>query len=376
MSDFLDFFARQADAALDLLRQLVEMESPSTDKAAVDRVVRFVAERARAAGATVTVVPQERWGDHLLARWGEGAGGFLLLCHLDTVWPVGTLAERPWRVEGERAFGLGVYDDKASAAIILTALEGLQALGLPPRYPVTVLFNSDEEVGSPSSRSLIEAEAARARVVFCIEPARPDGALKVWRKGTGRYTVTALGRAAHAGADHEKGINAIEELAHQVLRLQKMTDYGAGTTVNVGRIEGGTRANIVPDRAQVRVDVRVKTMTEWERISAAIEALQPVLPGARLIVEGGMSRPPMEASPVTLEPFRRAQEIAAGLGFILTADGTGGASDANFTAAMGVPTLDGLGALGDGAHSVDEHVLIPSLAERAALLAALLREWS
>jgi len=372
---FRDFFARRADAALDFLRQLVEMESPSTDKAAVDRVARFVAERARAAGAEVTVLPQERWGDHLLARWGDGAGGFLLLCHLDTVWPVGTLAERPWRVEGEQAFGPGVYDDKASAAIILAALEGLRALGLAPRHPVTVLFNSDEEVGSPSSRPLIEAEAARARVVFCVEPARPDGALKVWRKGTGRYTVTALGRAAHAGADHEKGVNAIEELAHQVLRLQGMTDYGAGTTVNVGRIEGGTRANIVPDRAQVRVDVRVKTMAEWERISAAIAALQPVLPGARLVVEGGMSRPPMEASPVTLEPFWRAQEIAAGLGLTLTADGTGGASDANFTAAMGIPTLDGLGALGDGAHSVDEYIFIPSLTERAALLAALLVEW-
>lgn len=372
---FLDFFAWRADTALDLLRGLVEIESPSTDKAAVDRVVRFVAERARAAGAEVTIIPQERWGDHLLARWGEGEGGFLLLCHLDTVWPIGTLAERPWRMEGEQAFGPGVYDDKASAAIILTALEGLQAMSLSPRYPVTVLFNSDEEVGSPSSRPLIEAEAARARVVFCIEPARPDGALKVWRKGTGRYTITALGRAAHAGADHERGINAIEELAHQVLRLQRMTDYGAGTTVNVGRIEGGTRANIVPDRASVRVDVRVKTMAEWEQISAAITALQPVLPGARLVVEGGMSRPPMEASPVTLEPFRRAQEIATGLGLTLTADGTGGASDANFTAAMGIPTLDGLGALGDGAHSVDEYIFIPSLAERAALLAALLREW-
>lgn len=360
---------------LDLLRQLVEMESPSTEKTAVDRVARFVAEQARAAGAAVTGVPQEHWGDHLLARWGDGEGGFLLLCHLDTVWPIGTLDQRPWRVEGERAFGPGVYDDKASAAILLTALEGLRDLGLSPRYPVTVLFNSDEEVGSPSSRALIEAEAARARVVFCVEPARPDGALKVWRKGTGRYVITALGRAAHAGADHEKGINAIEELAHQVLRLQRMTDYSAGTTVNVGRIEGGTRTNIVPDRARMRVDVRVKTMAEWERIHAAITALCPVIPGARLMVEGGMNRPPMELSPVTLEPFRRAQAIAAGLGLALTADGTGGASDANFTAAMGIPTLDGLGARGDGAHSTDEHIFIPSLTERAALLAALLVEW-
>lgn len=375
LSAIRDFFARRTDRMLDLLRQLVELESPSTDKGAVDRAMRFVAERARADGASVTFIPQERWGDHVLARWDDDEKGFLLLCHLDTVWPVGTLAERPWRVDGDRAFGPGCYDDKASAVIILTALEGLRELGLPLRHPVTVLFNSDEEMGSPSSRALIEAEAARARVVFCVEPARPDGALKVWRKGTGRYVITALGRAAHAGADHEKGINAIEELAHQVLRLQAMTDYTAGTTVNVGWIQGGLRANIVPDRAQIRVDVRVKTMAEWERISAAISALRPVLPGARLIVEGGLDRPPMEESPVTLEPFRRAREIAAAMGLSLTASGTGGASDANFTAAMGVPTLDGLGAIGDGAHSEDEYVLIPSLPERAALLAAMLVAW-
>ncbi len=375
LSTLRDFFARCTDGVLDLLRRLVELESPSTDKAAVDRVMRLVAERARASGASVTFVPQERWGDHLLARWGDGDGGFLLLCHLDTVWPVGTLAERPWRVEGDRVLGPGVYDDKASAAIILAALEGLRELGLAPRHPVTALFNSDEEVGSPSSRTLIEAEAARARVVFCIEPARPDGALKVWRKGTGRYVITAMGRAAHSGADHEKGINAIEELAHQVLRLQKMTDYATGTTINVGWIQGGLRANIVPDQAQIRVDVRVRTMAEWERISSAIGALLPVLPGARLVIKGELNRPPMEESPVTLGPFRRAQEIAADLGLSLTADGTGGASDANFTAAMGVPTLDGLGAIGDGAHSVDEYVLIPSLPERAALLAAMLVAW-
>ena len=375
LTAFRDFFVRRGGEMLDLLRQLVELESPSTDKAAVDRVMHFVAGRARAGSATVTFVPQQRWGDHVLARWGQGSGGFLLLCHMDTVWPVGTLSERPWRVEGDRALGPGVYDDKASAVIVLAALEGLRTMGLSPRHPVTVLFNSDEEVGSLSSRALIEAEAAQARVVFCMEPARPDGALKVWRKGTGRYVITALGRAAHSGADHEKGVNAIEELAHQVLRLQAMTDYAVGTTVNVGRIQGGLRTNIVPDRAQVWVDVRVKTTTEWERIAAAIAALRPVLPGARLTVEGRLSRPPMEESPVTLEPFRRAQEIAVALGLTLTADGTGGASDANFTAAMGVPTLDGLGAVGDGAHSVDEYVLIPSLPERAALLAALLTAW-
>jgi glutamate carboxypeptidase len=375
MTELRAYFSRHTEEILDLLRQLVELESPSTDKAATDRIGRFVAQIAREAGANVTVVPQERWGDHVLARWGEGETGFLLLCHLDTVWPVGTLAERPWRVEGERAFGPGCLDDKASAVIILEALKGLRNLGLAPSRPVTVLFNSDEEVGSRSSRALIEAEAARVGVVFCVEPARPDGSLKVRRKGAALYAITALGRAAHAGGDHERGVNAIEELAHQVLRLQGMTDYGVGTTVNVGWVQGGTRSNIVPDRARARVDVRMRTAAEGERMAAAIEGLQPVLPGAHLTVEGGLSRPPMEESPVTLEPFRRAQEIGADLGLMLTASGSGGASDSNFTAALGVPTLDGLGAVGNGAHSPDEYVLISSLSERAALMSALLSRW-
>ena len=375
MTDLRAYFVGRTDEMVDLLRRLVALESPSTDKAATDRIAQYVADVAREAGAEVTFVPQERHGDHLLARWGAGEGGFLLLCHLDTVWPVGTLEERPWRVEGDRALGPGCYDDKASAVIILAALKGLHDLDLLPTRPVTVLFNTDEEIGSPSSRPIIEAEAMRAGVVFCMEPALPDGALKVWRKGTGQYVVTALGRAAHAGADHERGVNAIEEIAHQVLRLQRMTDYEVGTTVNVGWIRGGTRTNIVPARAQVRVDLRVRTRAEGERMDAAIKALQPVLPGARLTVEGGLSRPPMEEGPVTLEPFRRAQKIAAELGLRLTAAGSGGASDGNFTAALGVPTLDGLGAVGDGAHSADEYVLIPSLPERAALLAALLTRW-
>jgi glutamate carboxypeptidase len=375
MTDLRMYFSQRAEDMLDLLRQLVELESPSTDKAGTDRIGRFVAQIAREAGASVTLVPQERWGDHVLVRWGEGEGGFLLLCHLDTVWPVGTLAERPWRVEGDKAFGPGCLDDKASAVVVLAALQGLADLGRAPSRPVTALFNSDEEVGSRSSRPLIEAEAAQAGVVFCVEPATPDGSLKVWRKGTARYVVTALGKAAHSGADHDKGVNAIAELAHQVLRLQGMTDYGLGTTVSVGWVQGGTRTNIVPDRAEARVDVRVQTAAEANRMVAAFDELQPVVPGARLTIEGGLSRPPMEESPVTLETFRRAQEIAAALGLTLTAGGSGGASDGNFTAAMGVPTLDGLGAVGDGAHSVGEYVLVPSLAERAALMAALLSRW-
>ena len=223
--------------------------------------------------------------------------------------------------------------------------------------------------------SLAESEAGRARVVFGVEPALRDGSLKGWRKGTGLYTITALGRATHAGADHEKGINAIEELAHQVLRLQGMTDYETGTTVSVDMVQGGTRTNVVPDRAEALVDVRVRTAAEGKRMVAAIKGLETVLPKARLIIEGGLSRPPMEESPLTLEPFRRAQKIGADLGLTLTASGSGGASDGNFTAALGVPTLDGLGAVGDGAHSPDEYVLVPSLPERTALMAGLLSRW-
>jgi glutamate carboxypeptidase len=381
MTDLHAHFSRLAPAILDLLRQLVEIESPSTDKAAADRIAHFVARAARDAGAGVTVVPQEERGDHVLARWdagagaGDGAGGFLLLCHLDTVWPLGTLAERPWRVEGDRAYGPGCLDDKSSAAVVLMALQGLRDLGLSPARPVTVLFNSDEEIGSRSSRALIEAQAARAEVVFCMEPALPDGALKTGRKGTAGFVVTARGRAAHAGSEHAQGINAIEELAHQILRLQAMTDYETGTTISVGWVRGGTRTNVVPDRAQARLDVRVETEAEGRRIVAAIEGLRPVLPGARLAIKGGLSRPPMAESPLTLEPFHRAREIAAGMGLALAGRPTGSSSDANFTAALGVPTLDGLGAVGVGAHSPEEHVLIPSLAERTALLAALLSRW-
>jgi glutamate carboxypeptidase len=375
MAELRAYFSQRTGEMLDLLRRLVELESPSTDKSATDRLGQCVAQVARERGASVTVVPQAHAGEHVLARWGEGEGGLLLLCHLDTVWPVGTLAARPWRVEGDAVFGPGCLDDKASVVIVLTVLQGLRDLGLAPGRPVTVLFNSDEEVGSRTSRSLIEAEAARAAAVLCVEPARPDGSLKVWRKGTARYVVTALGRAAHSGADHEKGINAIEELAHHILRLQAMTDYTVGTTINVGWVQGGVRTNVVPERAEARVDVRVRTAAEGLRLVAAIEGLQPVLPGARLVVEGGLSRPPMEESPVTLEPFRRAQEIAAGLGLTLTPGGSGGASDGNFTACLGVPTLDGLGAIGDGAHSPQEYVLLHSLAERAALMAALLLGW-
>ena len=370
------YFEQRTDDVVALLRQLVEIESPSTDRKATNAIGEAVAGIARSTGASVSTVAGHRRGDHVVARWGDDGPGFLILCHLDTVWSVGTLQDRPWRLEAERAYGPGCLDNKSGAAVALMALMGLRGLSLPPCLPVTAVFNSDEEVGSRTSRKLIEEQAERAELVICMEPAMPDGSLKAWRKGTGRYTVCALGHAVHAGSDHEMGINAIEELSHQVLRLQAMTDYAAGTTVSVGWARGGTRTNVVPERAEARVDLRVTTPEEGARMDAAIKDLRPVLPGSRLVVEGELSRPPMERSPLTLGPFVRVQQIAAEIGIELGANGSGGASDANFTAAIGVPTLDGLGAIGDGAHSVEEYVRVPSLAERSALLAAILTRWA
>ena len=376
MIDLVSYFAERRGIILDMVRQMVEVESPSLDKLAVDRMAELIAQMAEQAGGRVTLERREDRGNHAVARWGGEGPGFLVLSHIDTVFPVGTLAERPWRVEGNEAFGPGAYDTKSGAAITLSALSGLADLEVALKYPVTAIFNSDEEIGTDSSRALIEEEAAKARVVLVMEPGDPpDGALKLWRKGVGIVTVTAIGRSAHAGAAHRQGINAIEEVVHQILKIQAMTDYELGMTASVDVVRGGQRTNVVPDRAQIQVDVRVTTKAEGERITAAFEGLQPVLPGARLIVEGGLNRPPMEDSDVTRGPFNRACEIGAELGMALTGRGTGGGSDGNFTAAIGVPTLDGLGAEGGGAHTEGEYIVIDSLPRRAALMAALLSRW-
>ncbi|MCJ7739474.1 MAG: M20 family metallopeptidase [Anaerolineae bacterium] len=376
MIDLVSYFAERRGIILDMVRQMVEVESPSLDKRAVDRMAELMVHMAEQAGGRVSLERREDGGNHVVARWGGEGPGFLVLSHIDTVFPVGTLAERPWCVEGNEAFGPGAYDTKSGAAITLSALSGLADLGVALKYPVTAIFNSDEEIGTLSSRALIKEEAAKARVVLVMEPGDPpDGALKIWRKGVGIFTVTAIGRSAHAGAAHRQGINAIEEVAHQILKIQAMTDYELGMTTSVDVVRGGQRTNVVPDRAQIQVDVRVTTKAEGERMAAAFKGLQPVLPGARLIVEGGMNRPPMEDSDVTRGPFNRACEIGAELGMALTGRGTGGGSDGNFTAAMGVPTLDGLGAEGGGAHTEGEYIVIDSLPRRAALVAALLSRW-
>lgn len=366
----------QADM-IELLTRLVELESPSTDKPALDQLAAVLTSEVQALGATVDVLPQERAGNQVRARWGNaGPGGALLLAHMDTVWDLGTVALRPVRQEGELLYGPGAYDMKGGIVTSLWALRAMKELDLLPEQRVTLLLTSDEEVGSHTSRPLIEAEARAHDVVFVLEPSQlPAAALRTSRKGVGNFRVSVSGRAAHAGGNHEKGINAIEELARQVVILQGLTDYARGTTVNVGVIAGGTRSNVVPEEAWAEVDVRVVDEEEAARIEAAVGGLTPILEGTAISVTGGVGRPPLVRTPAIASLFSQARDLAAQLGFELEESSTGGGSDGNFTAALGVPTLDGLGVVGDQAHAVDEYIRTDSLPQRSALLAALLRSW-
>lgn len=376
--DWQNYFTERQRDIIETLRQLVEFESPSTDKVAMDRLMDFVAGRLQALDAQIEFFPQTAAGNHLAATWPAdplNAAPILLLFHLDTVWPLGTLATMPWSETDGVLRGPGVYDMKAGAAMMLVVLRALRDWGVRLRHPIRLLFTSDEEVGSITSRALIESEARKAALVLCMEPALPDGSLKTARKGVGEFVVTAYGRSAHAGADHSKGVNAIEELAHHIIAIQRLTDYERGLTVNVGVIRGGTASNVVPDKATLEVDMRVEHVEDAEWVAQQLAALEPVLTGAQLEISGGLNRPPMEHTPLIAQTFAKAQSIAAGIGLHITEGSTGGGSDANFTAALGVPTLDGLGAVGDGSHSLDEHVIAASLPQRAALLTAIITQW-
>jgi glutamate carboxypeptidase len=356
-----------------LLRTLVETESPSHDKAAVDRVGAIVAEKARKLGATVEIIPNTETGDHVLSTWGSGKERILLLCHMDTVFPLGTIQKTPFREEGDKIFGPGTLDMKAGIVIALAAIEEAQKQGLS--RPVTLLCTSDEEIGSDTSREYIERLAKESALVLVMEGALLDGSLKTWRKGVGGFWIKVKGRAAHSGGDHQAGRNAIEEMAHQVIAIQKLTDYSKQTTLNVGVIQGGTVSNVVPEEANIEVDVRVMQPGEWERIEAAVKSLKPVLDGTTIEVTGGLNRPPMPFDDRMKATFEKAQSIAVKIGMNLTAGGTGGASDGNFVAPLGIPVLDGMGAVGDGYHSEREYIFTASMEQKARLIASLIHAW-
>ncbi len=373
MKEFLEYAESHSEEILGTLQHMVEMESFTADKASTDILGGFIKERFEELGAQVRLVPQEEVGDHLVADVGEGDQQVLLLCHMDTVWPTGTIQQRPFRVVAGLGYGPGILDMKAGIAIALHALETLKAHNLAPQQRVRILVNSDEEVGSTTSRQLIEEEAKKSAQVFCLEPgAGKEGALKTGRKGVGMFQVRVTGRAAHAGNEPEKGISAVEEMAHQILRLHSLTDLGRGTTVNVGVVQGGTVRNQIAAFAEAMVDLRVTTMQEAERVQSEILGSTPVLPGAGVEVSGGLNRPPMERTESTALLLNAVRRFADPLGIKLSEAQVGGGSDAQFAAAMGVPVLDGLGGVGEGPHADHEYIVVAELPRRVALLASIL----
>jgi glutamate carboxypeptidase len=382
-SGLLTYFTARTDEMLLAIETLVKQETPSHDKARLDAFAAYAATRYGATGAAVELLETAEHGNHLRVTFApEGAGNAsgwratkpaLILCHYDTVWPVGTLERLPFRVEEGKAYGPGIFDMQSSLVLAEYALRALKDLALPLPRPVTLLITSDEEIGSHSSRALIEEEARRSAYVLVMESPLPGGVLKTSRKGVGSYRVQITGRAAHAGVEPEKGISAVHELAHQVLQLHGLTDLEQGTTVNVGVVQAGTAANVVAAAAVAEVDVRAWTQAEAERVGAALAQLQPLLRGAQVRVEGGWNRPPLERT-ATSALYTQARQIGLQLGLDLGEGGTGGGSDGNFTGALGVPTLDGLGVPGHGAHADHEHIEVDQIAGRAALLVALLLE--
>jgi len=362
----------QAGWMRDALRRLVEVESPSDSKAAVDACGAVAARIAEGIGGRVKRHRQREFGDVLEIRWGATGGrGILLLGHLDTVWPLGTLAKMLWREKGGRIYGPGVLDMKAGVVMALMAMRALAELEMSP--PVTLLLNSEEEIGSPVSRAITEKLARKANAVLVLEPAQ-GLACKTARKGVGQYRIDVTGVASHAGVDFERGHSAVLELARLLEKVAAFSDLRVGRTVNPGVVGGGTRSNVIPEHAWAEVDVRIAKASDAAKVERLFSELRCADKKCKLKISGGLNRPPMERGPGTVKLYKAARGIARELGFDLDEAATGGGSDGNFTAALGIPTLDGLGAVGDGAHAAHEHLVVEHLVPRTALLAGLIAD--
>jgi glutamate carboxypeptidase len=377
-ADLLRLLKPRLPQMLSVLRTFVLAESPSLEKTPADRCCAIVAAEWRRQGARVERLAQKHRGDQLRVNWpsqkSRAAGQLLVLGHYDTVYATGTLATMPFRVCAGKAYGPGTFDMKAGMVQALFALEALRQTHTPLRKRIVFLWTSDEEIGSDSSRQLIEAEARRSDAVFVLEPSfGPRGLLKTARKGVGEAELIVHGRASHAGLAPQEGVNAVHELARQIARLERWNDLRRGISVNADVIEGGTRVNVIAERARAVVDLRALRLADMRRLEQRLRALRPVTPGARLEIHGGFNRAPMERK-VSAALFSRAKSLAAQMGLSIGECVAGGGSDGNLTAALGVPTLDGLGAVGDGAHSAREYAVAKAMPERAALLAALLRD--
>ncbi len=360
----------------DLLTELatwVRLETPTTDPSAVNRLMDVAEAELARAGASLTRIPgRNGFGDNLVARTpGEGAP-VLVAGHLDTVWSHGTLAGMPYQVNGTKAHGPGIYDMKAGSFLAFHAVRSILRQQVKTPRPIVLLLTPDEEVGSPTSRDVIEREAAGAAAVLIPEPAGGGGACVTARKGVGRFVMRVDGVGSHAGGAFQDGASAIVELAHQILALHGMVDVDAGITLNTAPVWGGTRPNVIPSEAGCEIDLRVNSIADGERMEQAILARIARTAGCRVTVEGGMNRPPFAENPAIRSLYEKARVIAAQVGIALPKQHRGGGSDGNFTAALGVPTLDGLGCTGAGAHASHEHILWRDLAPRAALMAGLL----
>lgn len=364
------------DPLLAFLGKLVEIESPSDHKPSVDRCAEFLAD-SLAPLAAVRLHRARDYGNHLRAEFRlpgrRKEGQILILGHHDTVYPAGTLRQMPFRTTAGRAYGPGVFDMKGGIAIAFFALQALRELDRPIQRRIVLQLNSDEEIGSPSSRPLTEAEAKKSAAVLVLEPsAGLDGKVKTARKGVGSYTLRVQGRAAHAGLDFEAGASAILELSRQLLRIASFTDLARGLTVSPGVITGGTRSNVIPENASAEIDIRIARLSDAARLDKKFHSLRPQDRRCSLTVEGGLNRPPLERSAAVRQLYRQARRVASDLGIPLGETQVGGGSDGNFTAALGIPTLDGLGAVGEGAHSPQESILLNRLPDRVALIAQLL----
>lgn len=371
--DLIGKIQGETEQILELLRNLVELESPSHRKDLVDQVGFMIAEHLGAQGLIPQVVSREEVGDVVWAEWGEKEEGrILVLCHLDTVWEEGSLARNPFRVEEGRVYGPGIFDMKAGVAATLKIQEYLARGWIRPRRRVRFLYTTDEELTSAHSREFIEGFAQESDLVLITEPPLPGGHLKTSRKGVGSYVIKVHGKSAHSGLEPEKGINAVEEMARQIEGIHALSAPAQGTTVTVTIVRGGHAINAIAELAEATVDTRFRTPEEGDRVDGQIRRLKTHVPGARLEIEGGIDRPPMVKTPRSEELFESAQKIAAQLGFDLGEGESGGGSDGNITAGLGVTTLDGLGIPGDGAHAWHEHIEIDALAPRIALLARLI----
>jgi glutamate carboxypeptidase len=351
----------------------VSLETPTTDPVAVNRLVDLAEGELARAGAVLTRIPgRNGFGDNLIARTPGHGRPVVVAGHLDTVWSHGTLDGMPYRVDGEKAHGPGIYDMKAGSFLAFNAVRSILHQKVRTKRPIVLLLTPDEEVGSPTSREWIEREAAEAAYVLIPEPAGQGGACVTARKGVGRFVMRVQGRGAHSGGSFQDGASAVVELARQIMRLHEMVDLDRGITLNAAPVWGGSRPNVISPDAGCEIDLRVNSVADGAHMERLLLDSTALTPGCRVVVEGGMNRPPYTEAPGILALYDKARGIAETVGIALPRQHRGGGSDGNFTAAMGVPTLDGLGCPGGGAHASHEHILWQQLAPRAALMAGLL----